>query len=59
VPVEVEVSGEALVARGEFTINRSDYGMSYQSMLNPVGEAVAIGFTFRGTPVRGERTTRP
>jgi len=48
VPVEVDVTDLALTARGEFNIRRTDYDITYQSFLNPVGDTVRIGFTFRG-----------
>jgi hypothetical protein len=35
------------MAKGEFVINRRDYGMNHQSFLNPVGNDVRIQFTFR------------
>lgn len=48
VPVEVvELTEGALLARGAFDINRNDYGISYQSFLNPIGYTVRIAFTFR------------
>lgn len=47
VPVDVDVSATALVAGGEFVINRRDYGIDYQSVLNPIGNEVRIAFTFR------------
>jgi polyisoprenoid-binding protein YceI len=50
VPVTVEVSGERLVARGEFSINRTDYGITYSSFINPIGDIVRVGFMFRGRP---------
>ena len=50
VPVELEVSPEALRARGEFTIRMSDYGITYRSWFNPVGDEVRILFDLRGVP---------
>ena len=47
VPVDVDVSATALVAGGEFVNNRRDYGIDYQSVLNPIGNEVRIAFTFR------------
>jgi polyisoprenoid-binding protein YceI len=47
VPVRVSVTELALVASGEFVINRRDYGITYQSFLNPVGDDVRVSFTFR------------
>ena len=46
VPVQLEFVGtDALVARGEFALNRQDYGISYSSVLNPVHDTVHIAFT--------------
>ena len=47
VPVDVRFSGSALVATGEFELNRRDYGINYSSFLNPIGNAVHVTFTFR------------
>ncbi len=47
VPVDVELTDIALVASGEFVINRRDYGIVYQSFLNPIGNEVRVAFTFR------------
>jgi polyisoprenoid-binding protein YceI len=47
VPVEVSLSEVALVASGEFVINRRDYGIAYESFLNPIGDDVRVSFTFR------------
>jgi polyisoprenoid-binding protein YceI len=45
--VQVEFVGdEALVARGEFVLDRRDYGIDYSSVLNPVHDAVRVAFTF-------------
>jgi len=51
VPVEVRVSDIALVASGELVINRRDYGIVYQSFLNPIGDDVRISFTFRARAI--------
>jgi polyisoprenoid-binding protein YceI len=48
VPVDVEISGTEVTARGEFSINRLEYGIKYQSILNPVGDIVRISFVLRG-----------
>jgi polyisoprenoid-binding protein YceI len=48
VPVHVELDDDAVLARGEFEIRRMDYGVSYQSRLNPVGDVVRVVFTFIG-----------
>ncbi len=47
VPVDVDLTDVALVASGEFVINRRDYGLSYQSFVNPIGNEVRIAFTVR------------
>lgn len=47
VPVDVRFSESALVATGEFQLNRRDYGINYSSFLNPIGNAVRVTFTFR------------
>ena len=47
VPIQVDVTDLALVATGEFVINRRDYGLTYQSFVNPIGNEVRVTFTFR------------
>ena len=47
VPVDVQFSESALVATGEFKLNRRDYGINYSSFLNPIGNTVHVTFTFR------------
>ena len=47
VPVEVNVSEVALVASGQFVINRRDYGIAYDSFWNPIGDDVRVSFVFR------------
>jgi polyisoprenoid-binding protein YceI len=47
VPVDVSVSDVALVASGELVMNRRDYGMSYNSFVNPIGNEVRVSFTIR------------
>jgi len=47
VPVEVDLTDLALVATGEFVINRRDYGIAYQSSVNPIGNEVRVAFTLR------------
>jgi len=47
VPVDVQVSPVALVASGEFIVNRTEYAMNYNSFLNPIGNEVRVTFTFR------------
>ena len=47
IPVDVELTSGALVATGEFVINRQDYGLTYRSFLNPIGSEVRVAFTVR------------
>jgi len=47
VPVDVQIADAALVASGEFIVNRGEYAMSYNSFLNPIGNEVRVAFTFR------------
>ena len=47
VPVDVAVSDVALVASGELVMNRRDYGLDYNSSLNPIGNEVRVSFTIR------------
>jgi len=47
VPVDVQISNAALVASGEFIVNRGEYAMNYNSFLNPIGNEVRVAFTFR------------
>ena len=47
VPVDIALSEVAMVASGEFVLNRGDYGMTYNSFLNPIGNEVRVSFTFR------------
>ncbi len=51
-PIEMELTETRLLARGELALRRSDFGITYQSFLNPVGELVRVAFVFRG---RAER----
>ena len=48
-PVDVELGESALTARGELVLNRRDYGMSYNSLLNPIDDTVRVAFRFRAT----------
>lgn len=52
VPMEVRVTGDRLEARGQLDINRGDYGVNYDSSLNPIGQRVRITFAFRAQAVR-------
>jgi polyisoprenoid-binding protein YceI len=47
VPVDVTLSETALVATGEIVVNRRDFGMSYHSIVNPIGNEVRVSFTIR------------
>ncbi len=49
VTTTVTVAPDEFVARGEFDLKRTDYEMTYQSLLNPVGDIVHVSFVFRGT----------
>jgi len=48
VPVDVSVAGKRLEARGQFDVKRTDHGMTYDSVVNPIGEQVRIAFALRG-----------
>jgi polyisoprenoid-binding protein YceI len=53
VPVDVAIADDMLTARGEFSVNRLHYEITYQSIINPVKDVVDIAFTFvarRATP---------
>lgn len=52
VPMQVTVTGDRLDARGQLDINRGDYGINYDSALNPIGQRVRIQFAFRAQAVR-------
>ena len=47
VPVDVTLTDVAMVATGEFILNRGEYGIAYNSTLNPIGNEVRVTFTFR------------
>jgi polyisoprenoid-binding protein YceI len=47
VPVDVQITETALVASGEFIVNRGEYAMNYNSFLTPIGNEVRVEFTFR------------
>jgi polyisoprenoid-binding protein YceI len=51
-PVEVEIAGATLTVRGQLDIRRTDYGISYQSLLNPLGDVVRVAFMIRARAVR-------
>ena len=46
-PIDVQITSTALVASGEFIVNRGEYGMNYNSFVNPIGNEVRVAFTFR------------
>ena len=46
-PVDLALTELAIVASGEFAVNRGEYGINYQSFLNPIGNLVRVSFTFR------------
>lgn len=52
VPMDVAVTGDQLEARGQLDINRGDYGINYDSYLNPIGQRVRIQFAFRAQAIR-------
>ena len=47
VPIDVQITSTALVASGEFIVNRGEYAMNYDSFLNPIGNEVRVSFIFR------------
>jgi polyisoprenoid-binding protein YceI len=47
VPIDVQITNTALVASGEFIVNRGEYGINYNSFVNPIGNEVRVAFTFR------------
>ena len=47
VPIDVQISSTALVASGEFIVNRGEYAINYNSFVNPIGNEVRVAFTFR------------
>ena len=53
VPIDVQITNTALVASGEFIVNRGEYGISYNSFVNPIGNEVRVAFTFRARVPRG------
>jgi polyisoprenoid-binding protein YceI len=44
VPVTVTVAGDAVRAAGRFVVNRRQFGVAYQSWLNPVRDEVTVSF---------------
>jgi polyisoprenoid-binding protein YceI len=50
VPVTVDVTREAVVASGQFEIDRNDYAIRYNSVINPVGAIVKIAFNVKAQP---------
>jgi len=47
VPIDVQITTTALVASGEFIVNRGEYAINYNSFVNPIGNEVRVTFTFR------------
>jgi polyisoprenoid-binding protein YceI len=47
VPIDVQISTTALVASGEFIVNRGEYAINYNSFVNPIGNEIRVTFTFR------------
>jgi polyisoprenoid-binding protein YceI len=47
VPIDVHIANTALVASGEFIVNRGEYAINYNSFVNPIGNEVRVAFTFR------------
>ena len=47
VPIDVQITDTALVATGEFIVNRGEYAMNYNSFLNPIGNEVRVAFRCR------------
>ena len=47
VPIDVQITNTALVASGEFIVNRGEYAINYNSLVNPIGNEVRVAFTFR------------
>ena len=47
VPIDVQITNTALVASGEFIVNRGEYAINYNSFINPIGNEVRVAFTFR------------
>jgi hypothetical protein len=41
------VAAGRVEARGQFDIKRTDYGIRYDSFMNPIGDRVRIEFAFR------------
>jgi polyisoprenoid-binding protein YceI len=58
IPVHVELTEQTLRAKGEFEIQRTAFGIAYQSRLNPVGDAVRVVFDFSGRPVQAGGPSR-
>jgi len=44
VPVAVTATADALRITGDLTVNRREFGVAYQSRLNPVGDEVSVFF---------------
>jgi polyisoprenoid-binding protein YceI len=49
VPVRVTLGPAAVRVTGELTLDRRQFGVAYQSRLNPVGDRVAVSFDLQAT----------
>jgi polyisoprenoid-binding protein YceI len=58
IPVQVDVTDQTLRAKGEFELQRTSFGIAYQSRLNPVGDIVRVVFNFSGRPVQAGASAR-
>lgn len=50
VPVSVTAAGAGLRIQGEFTVNRRAFGMSYQSVLNPIRDDIRVWVDLAASP---------
>jgi polyisoprenoid-binding protein YceI len=50
VPVFVAVSPGAIRITGELTLNRREFGVAYQSRLNPIRDEVTVSFDLTAVP---------
>jgi len=49
VPVAVAVADRTIRVTGELTLNRVDFGIAYQSRLNPIRDEVTVWFDLTAT----------
>jgi len=47
VPIDVQITHTALVPTAAFIVHRGEYGINYNSFVNPIGNEVRVAFTFR------------